>query len=319
MVLGALGWGRPVALVRDTHQVGHFAAAATESEHLDGSEQGVAVDPSASPGSATTFVLPPLFRRRRTRAIATRVARCRPFSIGPIQQVHAVGVGPWVDERAKDLLPAADVVMTDWTYVNTFARISGAGEVTPHVVPYQFDDFDANIESVDSILRDLQEKGVTRATLLIEGNPDTYDVLDGLSLQGRLVTVTPGVPIGLLAVNSVGHYFARDPLQDSFAYFSGLHSRHRTPPEQFLGELTCYLAAGVSCVLVEMFRGDVDLALRAMELAGGAVTAVLMSDFFSESAHETIVTSGSGDDVRRALETTRGRLTTMLITKERLS
>ncbi|MGW2183410.1 hypothetical protein ACWCXX_36315 [Streptomyces sp. NPDC001732] len=162
------------------------------------------------------------------------------------------------------------------------------------------------------------EKGIGRVGLLIEGNPDAYDVLDGLPVTNREIRVTPGVPIGLLAASRNADRFRTDPFARSFAYFSGLHSRHKLPAEQFLGELTCYLTAGITCVLVEMYKGDVELALRAARLSGRPATAVLMSDYFSGSENTLVLNRPDAEAAHRAAEATRGGLCTMLITNEEL-
>lgn len=305
--LGALGWGRPVAFLDDACGLAAFTAAATESELLETS--GV-----ESPNVA--FVIPSLFRTRRAAAIERRLERCRPSSDLPAQTVHAVGVGPWTADAPDEVLAAldgvTDLVMTDWTHRTTFARLPGNSRFTAHVLPYSFGDFEQNIDRVDAMLRRLQAAGHRRVGLLVEGNPDTYDVLDGLSLADREVRVTPGVPIGLLAAWGVAERFQQDPFAHSFAYLSGLHGRHKLPAEQFLGELTSYLSAGVTCVLVEMYKGDVELALRAIDLCGRPKSAALMSNHFSDE-EQTVFLRTPQDGRSRAAEAARGSLSTMLI------
>ncbi|MGW0764030.1 hypothetical protein [Streptomyces sp. NPDC002676] len=312
--LGVLGWGRPVAFVGDQWGLARFAAAATDSDLLEA--------PPTSGPTEVSFVVPDAFLSRREAAIQRRLQRCRPRPRGAVQTVHAVGVGPWTVTDTGDVVRALegveDVVMSDWTYANTLPLLPNHDRLTAHVLPYEFGDFDANIHHVDDALRDLHEKGVHHVGLLIEGNPDTYDVLDGLPLTNREIQVTPGVPIGLLAASRNAARFRTDPFERSFAYFSGLHSRHKLPAEQFLGELTCYLAAGITCVLVEMYKGDVELALRAMRLSGRPATALLMSDYFSGSENTLVLNQPDVEAARSAVEATRGGLCTMLITDEDL-
>ncbi|MFE0646228.1 hypothetical protein ACFW2Y_32180 [Streptomyces sp. NPDC058877] len=318
--LGALGWGRPVAFVEDACGLAEFTAAATESEYLPAAED------SAEP---IAFVVPTLFRNRRAASIARRLDRLgtitRPLStpgrqgIGcrsKSQSVQAVGVGPWTLDVGEDALgPLAagwHVVMTDWTHRHTFTRIPGHERFVPHVLPYRYGDFDQNIDQVDEALRELHAAGHNHVGLLVEGNPDTYDVLDGLPLSDREVHVTPGIPIGLLAAAQTARHFRNDPFARSFAYLSGLHGRHSLPPQQFLGELTSYLAAGITCVLVEMHKGDVDLALEAVRLCGKEKSVVLMSDYFS-SEEETFFLHGTPEGLREGLPADRGGLSSLLI------
>jgi hypothetical protein len=318
--LGALGWGRPVAFVEDACGLAEFTAAATESEYL----------PAAGDGAEPiTFVVPTLFRKRRAASIARRLERLGMIGASwnarrrqgtgctsRTQSVQAVGVGPWTLDAGEEALGplVADwpVVMTDWTHRHTFTRIPGHERFVPHVLSYRYGDFDQNIDQVDEALRELHGAGHDHVGLLVEGNPDTYDVLDGLPLTGREVHVTPGIPIGLLAAVHTARHFRDDPFARSFAYLSGLHGRHSLPPQQFLGELTSYLAAGITCVLVEMHKGDVDLALEAVRLCGKQKSAVLMSDYFS-SEEETFFLHGTPEGLRKGLPAVRGGLSTLLI------
>ncbi|MFE7765870.1 hypothetical protein [Streptomyces sp. NPDC057438] len=308
--LGPLGWGRPVAFVDDSWGLARFSAAATDSElHV----------PQSSP-STVSFVVPERFRTRRIAAMEPRLQRRCPPSKSRHQTVYAVGTGPSAATDPQRVLralgPVDDAIMSDWTYENTFKDVLPGTGVTPHVLPYQFDDFEANIQQVDRTLRNLASDGVDRVGLLIEGNPDTYDVLDGLSVAGRDVQVTPGIPIGLLAAAQNAELFHDDPLSHSFAYISGLHDRHGLPSEQFLGELTCYLSAGISCVLVEMYKGDIELALRAMALSSGKHVAVLMNDYFSPAESTVMVHDPRAAGTARVVSAARGGLSTMLITGE---
>ncbi|AZM56968.1 hypothetical protein DMA15_34005 [Streptomyces sp. WAC 01529] len=325
-VLGALGWGRPVAFVEDACGLAEFTAAATESEYLP------AVEGSAEP---VAFVVPTLFRNRRAGSIERRLTKrsatalplpcaAAPREAAPRdaahlskpQRVRAVGVGPWTPAGGEEALGSLDtgcpVVMTDWTYRHTFTRTPGHERFRPHVLPYRYGDFDQNIDQVDEALSELHAAGHDRVGLLVEGNPDTYDVLDGLPLTGREIHVTPGIPIGLLAAAQTARYFWEDPFDRSFAYLSGLHGRHSLPPQQFLGELTSYLSAGITCVLVEMHKGDVELALEAVRLCGQEKSAVLMSNHFS-SEEETVFLPGTPEGLRAGLPADRGGLSTLLI------
>ncbi|MFJ4823659.1 hypothetical protein ACIP5L_10270 [Streptomyces bacillaris] len=319
-VLGALGWGRPVAFVEDDCGLAEFTAAATESEYLPAA--GDVTEPIA-------FVVPTLFRSRRAASIARRLDRLGAIApalrapsrqgagrMPKAQSVRAVGVGPWTLDVGEDALGSLaagrHVVMTDWTHRHTFTRIPGHERFVPHVLPYRYGDFDQNIDQVDEALRELHSAGHDLVGLLVEGNPDTYDVLDGLPLTGREVHVTPGVPIGLLAAAQTARHFRDDPFARAFAYLSGLHGRHSLPPQQFLGELTSYLAAGITCVLVEMHKGDIELALEAVRLCGREKSAVLMSDYFS-SEEETFLLHGTPEGLREGLPADRGGLSTLLI------
>lgn len=316
IALGALGWGRPVAFLEDTCGLAEFAASATESEFLP------AADGAAQP---VAFAVPTLFRSRRAAAIERRLERCLRYrdvarkkaAQSPcLQVVHAVGVGPWTlgagPQALRSLESVPDVVMTDWTHSNTFTRIPGHERFIAHILQYRYGDFDRNIDQVDEALCRLSAAGRDQVGLLVEGNPDTYDVLDGLPLTSREVRVTPGVPIGLLAASRTARHFREDPFARSFAYLSALHGRHHLPPEQFLGELTSYLSAGISCVLVEMHKGDVELAQRAIGLCGREKSAVLMSNHFS-SEEETLLLQGSPHGLQGAFPADRGGLSTLLI------
>jgi hypothetical protein len=308
---------RPVALVDD--ESGRVAAAAVAAGCL------LLVPP---PDAGTqdrppvTFAIPPGFREHRAAATARRLRHASrwttPARHAPPQQILAVGVGPWLAadpsgaRAALASVPA--IVMSDWTNRNTYPLLGLPAQVRTHALEYRFADFEANMVAADRALRALQRDGTTTVGLLIEGNPDTYDILDGLSLVGRSVDVVPGTPIGLFAAGQMSALFRVDPLASRLAYLSGLHSRHGTTPKLFAQELGWYLAAGVTCVLVEMHIGDLDLALRVAAGASRPKTVALISDFYSEAAQLQVLTWPFPVNALDRMNACRGALATVLIT-----
>ncbi|MEV4258014.1 SAM-dependent methyltransferase, partial [Spirillospora sp. NPDC049652] len=232
------------------------------------------------------------------------------------QHLTAVGVGPRPfasPAELRALVERADaVVATDWTYAHTLPRLLG----TPsrpgprhRSVPYDSADYDATIREVGAALNGLQDEGARDVVLLVEGNPDTYDILDGVRLDRRRLDVLPGVPIALVAAGEAGAPAAPARL----AYLSGLPHRHGQTRRQLRAELELYVHAGITCVLVEMTYGDLDLAVQVAGRSPVPKTLVLLSDAYTPQARRLVTTSRSAAGTRAMLERARGTLSTLAI------
>ncbi|MDL4776700.1 hypothetical protein [Actinomadura xylanilytica] len=306
----ALGMGRPVVLSGDGAE-----AAARLTAAVGGSRWIRAHGPEE-----VHFVVPARFVRDRAAALGRRLPRRPPRPDAPHQHLTAVGVGPRPLGTQAEILGVLDraeaVVATDWTYANTLPRLLGAPLPRGpgrHVVPYDITDYDATISGVDDVLTALQGSGVREVALLVEGNPDTYDVLDGVRLDRRRLHVVPGVPIALVAAAEFGARLTPSPFASQLAYLSGLPLRHEQTPAELRVELGRYLAAGVSCVLVEMTFGDLGLAVQAARAAGPPKVLALLTDRYSPDAREMVASAASPDQTRALLEQAKGTLSTLLI------
>ncbi|WP_158587938.1 SAM-dependent methyltransferase [Actinomadura logoneensis] len=301
----ALRLGRPVALIGDLAGTALALAgnAGTRWVH------------SPEPGEAH-FLLPASFVRDRARMLRRRLTWERARPDAPPQRLTAVGVGPRPFVSPAELRAlvgrAEAVVATDWTYAHTLPRLLGTPSPPGprhRPVPYDSADYDATIREVGAALDALRDEGVRDVVLLVEGNPDTYDVLDGVRLDRRRLDVLPGVPIALVAAGEAGAPAA--PAR--FAYLSGLPHRHGQTRRRLRAELELYLRAGITCVLVEMTYGDLDLAVQVAARSPLPKTLVLLSDAYTPHARRLVTTSRSATGTRAMLERARGTLSTLAV------
>ncbi|MGI5238450.1 hypothetical protein [Dactylosporangium sp. CA-139066] len=303
VVARALALGRAVAVTGD-----HAAAA----------------DLAAATGSRFTghgpvcFLVPEAFVRRHAAVLRRRLPQTPAGPPHPIaQRVSAVpisaGLLPVRPATRSALARARAVVMTDWTAGNTLP-LSGLRIDAPRVtVPYDIDDYDATIAGFNRALDRLRDAGVTEVALLVEGNPDTLDVLDGIALHRRTVEVVPGVPVALAAAGEYARSLPADPFRTGLAYLSGLPHRHGQTRAELHEELAAYLSAGVTCVLVEMTFGDLQTAMHAIDRTGEARRLALLTDLWSPAPSILVVDAdlAGAASVRRARA--RGTLNTVLI------
>jgi hypothetical protein len=261
---------------------------------------------------------PRSFVAERSAAIRRRQDP-RPSRGLPPQRVTALGIGarPYGLERTvgEVLSRTEAVVGTDWTFSTTLpaAGLHLPASTGRYVVPYNIDDYDRTIRGFDRCLTDLQRSCVRDVALLVEGNPDTLDVLDGVSLAGRTVDVIPGIPVAVAAAWELDAVLDPRPFGTGLAYLSGLPHRHGQSNGQLLDELTCYLAGGLSCVLVEMTYSDLTVAAEALRRAPAHKTVVVLADYSSDRARTRVIHAPSPDEVHAVIDDSRGVLSTVLI------
>jgi hypothetical protein len=303
----ALRLGRPVALV------GPAGTAAASLARQTASHRSMTRQPQE-----VHFLVPDSFVTERTAAIHRRQDPRPPRGL-PAQRVTALGIGarPSGLEPAisRALARAGAVVGTDWTFATTLPAAglhlpTGTGR---HAVPYDIDDYDHTIRGFDRCLTDLQRAGIREVALLVEGNPDTLDVLDGIGLTGRTVEVVPGIPVAIAAAWDLDAFLSPRPFGTGLAYLSGLPNRHGQSTGQLLDELTRYLVGGLSCVLVEMTYSDLTVAAEAVRRAPGPKTVVVLADYSSDRARTRVTHAPSPDEVHAVIARGRGVLSTVLI------
>ncbi len=264
------------------------------------------------------FLTPRRFVVDRAAAIRRRQPERSEAGLPP-QRVAALGVGPKLYGTAEALRAAlarvGAVVATDWTFDTTLpaAGLRLPAAATRHVVPYDITDYDRTIRGFDTALTALQRAGVDEVALLIEGNPDTLDVLDGVGLTRRTVELVPGVPVAVAAAREVTAHLRPHPFGSGLAYLSGLPARHGQSQAQLLAELSCYLAGGLACVLVEMTFSDLASAVEAIRRAPVPKTVVVLADYSSRSARVRVAHARSTEDVRAVIARGRGVLSTVLV------
>ncbi|WBB75796.1 hypothetical protein O7602_09930 [Micromonospora sp. WMMD1128] len=303
----ALRLARPVALVGPAAGPAAALARATDS-HLSSTDAPQEVH----------FLTPRRFVADRAAAIRRRQTG-RPEAGLPPQRVAALGVGPRLygtgEELRAALSRARAVVATDWTFDTTLpaAGLRLPAGATRHVVPYDITDYDRTIRGADAALTALQRAGVDEVALLVEGNPDTLDVLDGVGLTHRTLELVPGVPVAVAAAGAVTAHLRPYPFESGLAYLSGLPGRHGQSKRQFLAELSCYLAGGLACVLVEMTFSDLASAVEAIRRAPVTKTVVVLADYASPSARIRVAHARSPEDVRAVIASGRGVLSTVLV------
>ncbi|SBT43077.1 hypothetical protein [Micromonospora auratinigra] len=303
----ALRLGRPVVLVGPATGPAAALARATDSHWS-----------STAPPEEVHFLTPRGFVADRAAAIRRRQAE-RPEADLPPQRVAALGVGPRPYGTTAALRTALDraraVVGTDWTFDTTLpaAGLRLPTGVSRHVVPYDITDYDRTIRGFDTALTALQRAGVDEVALLIEGNPDTLDVLDGVGLTHRTLDLVPGVPVAVAAAGEVTARLRPQPFGSGLAYLSGLPGRHGQSQRQLLAELSRYLAGGLSCVLVEMTLSDLASAVEAVRRAPVPKTVVVLADYSSPSARIRVAHARSPEDVRAVIARGRGVLSTVLV------
>ncbi|MFI1996874.1 hypothetical protein [Actinoplanes sp. NPDC020271] len=283
---------------------------------------------TASPaiGRHLEFLVPKSFEKHRADLLQRRLETGVELGNCRRQVIHAVGIrADRPDVLLRDLWEMENslgrpecLVMSEWAR-DVIWREADCAETSGfkvEAVQYDYTDFNQNIRRVDQVLRDLQRSGIERVGLLVEGNPDTLDVLDGLSLAHRQISVRPNLPIGLGVALELSPLFLDDPFGDGHAFFSGLPLRHGRSHDEFFSEVLRYLEAGITCVVVEMVVGELSLLISAMHASGRDQEMIMLSDMYSPSAAVRILPIGNPGFAVSGVD--RGTLATVLITNKEL-
>jgi hypothetical protein len=316
------GGSRPAAL--PWRPDGRYRAAVYAVAPSDGYPTFMHDPPtSLSPGS-TCFVLPLSFLKRvRERAPAAEpTAAGTPLTAAPSGRdpnglaVIVLGVGPGgeapLSVRSATLCDVEHVIVFDRIRDKVLEGLATHGVL--HVVPYIYTNFDQSVEEVGRLLNELEAGDAHSVAIAVEGNPEILDLAPRLAHGRRNLTVIPARPIALRGTDKVARITGVSLIGCSYALISGLPRRHLTSRDGLARELSGYLCAGLGCVLIEMYRGDLDLVVETLAgLPGDRIIAVLSNLY---SATEQIDLFGSADcatQATRLMLVERGELTTVVV------
>jgi len=234
------------------------------------------------------------------------------------QNVQFVGVGTNLDmltEQARSwIVNSSDIILFERTYENIVRHIERKGNV--YILPYTYGDFDRNIRLVDGQLAVLSRLGIKNVTVLIEGNPQIYDVPNKLSNKHRNFYYEIYLPIGIAISHYLEEKYCTNFMNPSHVYFTGFNERHGRTRESLITEIVDYTNTDVTCVIVEMYAGSIELVLSAIRESGLQKSIFVVSNAFTSKQSIYLLSSSCEEDLS-TLDVIKGELTTLIIIDDR--
>jgi hypothetical protein len=267
-------------------------------------------------GSFAYLVLVPedyLLRRFLSREVLLNPATCSsPQNVKP-QIVVCIGVPPTTDlleERTIAAIKEANyVVMFDRTRHNILSHLQIGTSV---IVRYDYYDYSANIGQIDAKLGALHRRGIYNVSLLVEGHPEIYDLVECLPHANREFRIQPMKPLLLFAVEKLEAAFGIDILGRGFVLTSGYNVRHGITTSQLTSEIESYLSTEVSICVMEMFLGDLPLVLRLLESSKAAKCVFVLTNMFSQEQNIYFIASNRFAEIAW-VDQVKGRFTSLIV------
>lgn len=235
----------------------------------------------------------------------------------PLQRVHFVGVSPAPELLTASMLSAIQqapcLVMFDRTFENILKDIPFAGQY--YLVRYNYEDFAANLLALNLMLVTLQSMSIAEVTVLVEGDPEIYDFAEGLSTVGREFTYEAATPLVLLSCQLIERSYSIPFLHPGYVLTSGFNLRHGVTTGELLLELSAYLECDLTCVVMEMYCGDVPLILAKIQEAQRTKSVLILTNMFTREQRIYFLAPHQLHMGRWA-EQIKGKFTTLVIIDE---
>ena len=215
------------------------------------------------------------------------------------QKVQFIGVGTNLDmltDQARNWIAnSSEIILFERTYENIVRHLERKGNV--YILPYAYGDFDRNIMLVDGQLAVLNRLGVKNVTVLIEGNPQIYDVPNKLSNKHRNFYYEIYLPIGIAISHYLEEKYRTDFMNPSHVYFTGFNERHGRTKEALITEIGDYTSTDITCVIVEMYAGSIELVLSAIRERGLQKSIFVVSNAFTSKQSIYLLSSSCEEDL----------------------
>ena len=238
----------------------------------------------------------------------------------PKQSVYIVGIGPtreMLSQRAIALMAQAPLIVTfDFVY-DVIKDIKHHGEL--HLLDYDWERYELNIERVDEKLALLHIDGYYDVSLIVEGNPEVYDLLSYLSLAGREYHFESIAPTVVLCCKWIARQFGLDVSYPSYVIVSGYNARHGITTQHLALEMDAYMTLDLTCLIIEVYSGDLPVLLRCVKAAQRPKSIFIMMNMFSPQQQIFILTSQDLDNIEWAIdwvEKIKGKFTSLAVVDE---
>lgn len=235
----------------------------------------------------------------------------------PVQTVQFIGLAPSFDlltpESINLMEEAENLVMFDRTWNNIVSTVNFRGSL--HLLEYYYEDFSPNILKVNNSLASLHQSGILNVSVLIEGNPEIYDLPECLSSVRRNFIFHPSSPLVFLGCQWVENQYQINITNPSFILMSGFSARHGVISKQLIEELDLYMDTDLTFMVMEMYCGDIPLVLSRVKQSTRPKSVIILTNMYS-SLQKVYFLPYNKLNLIEWVENIKGKFTTLVVVDE---
>ncbi len=232
------------------------------------------------------------------------------------QSIHVVGIEPngaMIPESVLNILHEASTILS-FAFVMELLKDQRFA-ATIELVDYDWEFYANNIVRVHKQLIALQAMGVNTVTLVVEGNPEVYDMLPYLIHPGRHFRYSGVLPSAVICAACIGERVDMPLHGPGYVILSGYTARHGQSISALTYELEGYLRTTLSCFIIELYSGDFPLILRCIQHSPRPKCILVMSDIFSDN-ERVVAISGADLEYMSWLNEIKGVFTSLVVIDE---
>lgn len=234
------------------------------------------------------------------------------------QTVHILGIVPFnpiLTQKAITLMVQAPLVITfDFVYKH-IKDIDLQGKI--HLMEYDWERYQINIDRINQKLKQLHSQGYYDVVLVVEGNPEVYDLLAYLELDQRIYQFEVVAPIIVLCCAWIAQHYGIDVTEPGYVLLSSHHTRHGIAVQHLAMELAAYLRLNLTCLVIELYSGNLPLIFKQAFATERPKTIIIMINMFTPEQQIFTLSSKNSRSIRW-VERIKGRFTSMAIVDQEI-
>jgi hypothetical protein len=148
-------------------------------------------------------------------------------------------------------------------------------------------------------------------TVVVEGNPEIYDFPECLSTVNRSFELMPTTPYVVRACEMLERKLGVQILGNDYVLTSGFNQRQGITTEELVGDLRAFVATSTTIAVMELYAGDLEAAIRAIQPFANSVYVFMLTNMFTPEQEVHLL--GSLQDCESYAQWMRRRFTTFIV------
>ena len=276
--------------------------------------------PEYSPSIDHVFVILPhsYIRRKMLRHHAKASSPSTVKNTSAQQSIHILGIipfNPMLTPKTITLMTEAPLVVTFDSVYEHIKNVDLQGEI--HLVEYDWERYQVNIDRINQKLRQLHIQGYYDVVLVVEGNPEVYDLLAYLESDQRIYRFEVVAPMVVLCCAWITQHFGIDVTELGYVILSSHHMRHGMAVQHLASELEAYLHLDITCLVIELYSGNLPLIFKQAFASERLKTIIIMINMFTPEQQIFTLSSKTNQSIKW-VEHIKGQFTNIAIVDQEL-